>query len=195
MRCPYCRTALTELTSECPGCQLNLSRATALLGPVPRIENGVSDHCEAFTPKERKDLLQRVHALQERFPQVRLQVLCHHFPDTQPFPLYVFWIFNMGGISRDPEKAGHNRTILLVLDPLGHKSALTVGYGLEPFLTEAALDQVLELASPAWTDQAWAEGTTAAIDGLGALLDTAAHTAAEAFQLPVSPRTRIAGEF
>ena len=43
MRCPYCRTRLTELAVECPACRLTLDRATALLGPIPRLGQGVAD--------------------------------------------------------------------------------------------------------------------------------------------------------
>lgn len=195
MRCPYCRTPLTELAAECPGCQLDLKRAATLLGPVPRLEPCITDHCEALDRGEIKELIKRIQALQLRFPQVRIQVLFHHFPADHPFALYIFWIFNLGHISRDEEKAGNNRSILLAVDPIASKSAATIGYGLEPFLAEDALDHLLDEAAPAWTDQAWAEGVGVFLEGLGTLLEAAAHAASETFLVTNQPGAAGPGEF
>lgn len=193
MRCPYCQTPLTETAPECPGCKLNLSRATALLGPVPRIEAGVSDNSHALSETNKTRIRKRIAAIQQRFPQVLLQVACQGFPDKHPFSLYVFWIFNLGGISPSSQKAGGNRSILLVLDPDAGKSSIMVGYGLEPFLSETALDQLLEMAEPAWNDQAWYEGIIVVLDGLEQLLESAAKEVGNAFDLPYSPEEAVSG--
>ena len=195
MRCPYCQTDLRETVAECPGCKLNLSRAATLLGPVPRFEQGVSDHTRALAEKDTNRILKRIATIEQRFPQVTIQIICQNFPDEHPFSLYVFWIFNLGGLSSATEKAGDNHTILLTLDPVACKSAIMVGYGLEPFLTETAINHVLELAEPAWIDRAWAEGIEAALDGIEPLLESAIRETGKAFDLPITPEAARGGEF
>ena len=48
------------------------------------------------------------------------------------------------------------------------------GYGLEPFLANAAVDHLLELAGPAWQSGHWADGISRVLDGLDQLLETIA---------------------
>ncbi|MEM9237879.1 MAG: TPM domain-containing protein [Verrucomicrobiota bacterium] len=195
MRCPYCQTPLRETTADCPGCKLNLSRAASLLGPVPRLEVGVSDNTRALDDKDKTRIRKRIRAIEQRFPQVTVQIVCESFPDEHPFPLYVFWIFNLGGLSTATEKAGDNHTILLALDPVAGKSSIMVGYGLEPFLSEPAIEHVLELAEPSWIDSAWAEGIEICLDGLEPLLESAVRETGKAFDLPVTPEAARGGEF
>jgi len=174
---------------------MNLSRAAALLGPVPRLEKGISDDTRALSERERSLLLKQIKTIEQRFPQVTVQVVCHSFPLEHPFPLYVFWIFNMGGLSTATAKAGDNHTILLALDPVIGKSSLMVGYGLEPFLSEPALNHLLEIAEPAWIDQAWGEGVRKVLEGLEPLLESAVKEIGTSFDLPTTPDEVRGGEF
>lgn len=195
MRCPYCQTVLTETAQECPGCRMNLSRAAALLGPVPRLEKGISDSIGTLSDKNRSRLHKRIKVIEQRFPQITLQITCHCFPLEHPFSLYVFWIFNMGGIETATEKAGDNHTIMLTLDPVSGNSSIMVGYGLEPFLSEPALNHLLEVAEPAWIDQSWAEGIGIVLDGLEPLLESAIKEIGSTFDLPTTPDEVRPGEF
>jgi hypothetical protein len=183
MRCPYCRTRLTELAAECPSCRLTLGRAKSLLGPVPRLGQGVADPAGALPAGDAARIGKAIGRLSWTFPQVSLHVLLHAFPAEHPFDLHVFWLFNCGGFSAESHKGGENRTILLALDPAGGRSALMVGYGLEPFLGDEALDHLLELAEPAWIAGDWTRGILEVIAGLDRLLESAALEVAAGFGL------------
>lgn len=195
MRCPYCRTRLTELALECPACRLTLDRATALLGPVPRLGQGVADLAGVLPKADAAKISKAIGRLMWTFPQVSLHVLLHVFPEEHPFDLHVFWLFNCGGFSSEAQKAGENRSILLALDPALGRSALTVGYGLEPFLGDEALDHLLELAEPAWLNGEWTRGILEVIAGLDRLLESAALEVAAGFGLSALATTRPTGEF
>ena len=94
MRCPYCRTRLTETAVECPKCVLTLDRASALLGAVPRLGRGVCDTTGVLTRPEVQKLAKAATRLCWRFPQITFDILLHGFPLDHPFDLHVFWIFN-----------------------------------------------------------------------------------------------------
>ena len=108
MRCPYCRTRLEEMSPECPSCRLTFDRASALLGPMPRIGTGVSDLAGALPKGDAKKITKAISRLTWTFPQVSVNVLLHLFPTEHPFKLHVFWIFNGGGLSPESQKGGEN---------------------------------------------------------------------------------------
>jgi hypothetical protein len=166
MRCPYCRTRLAETAPECPSCHLTLDRASAILGPVPRIAPGVADLAGVLAKGDAKRIGKAAARLMWNFPQVTLHVLLHEFPGEHPFDLHVFWLFNCGGLSSTAQKGGENRSLLLAIDPVAGRAALMAGYGLEPFLGDDALDHLLELSEPAWQAGEWARGILDLIGGL-----------------------------
>lgn len=183
MRCPYCRTGLLEESVECPACRLTLDRASSLLGPVPRTNTGIGDNAGLLTPRETARIGRAIRRLEWTFPQVDFHLLTHFFPQDHPFELNVFWFFNCGGHSGEHTKGGANHGILLAIDPDQGKSALMVGYGLEPFLADEALDRILEHVAPSWKTGLWEKGILGTIAGLEQLLERAATEATEAFGL------------
>ncbi|MBK1825944.1 hypothetical protein [Haloferula rosea] len=194
MHCPYCRTLLSETSPECPGCRLNLARASALLGPVPIVKNRICDQPRLLDPAAQNRLLRRMDRFERRFPQVRLQVLCRTFPTEHPFSLYLFWIFNLGRISSDLEKGGNNRVILLALDPQSSRSGIMPGYGLEPFLDQNELDELLASIDEIWGRHAWDEGFIKLIDGLDSILEGSIHRLTDIFgHAPRPAETREIG--
>lgn len=195
MRCPYCRARLTETAVECPKCVLTLDRASALLGAVPRLGRGVCDTTGALKRAEMQKLAKACGKLSWHFPQVTLNILLHEFPKEHPFDLHVFWIFNCGGFSTENSKGGENHSILLALDPVQGRSALTVGYGLEPFLSDDAMDHLLELSEPAWRTRDWMRGIMEIIAGLDRLLESAALGVAAGFGLEAQAMKARGGEF
>jgi hypothetical protein len=183
------------MSPECPSCRLTFDRASALLGPMPRIGPGISDLAHALPKGDAKKITKALHRLTWTFPQVSLHVLLHLFPTEHPFDLHVFWIFNGGGLSPESLKGGENRAILLTLDPAQEKSALMVGYGLEPYLGDEALDHLLELSEPAWRAGEWTRGILELIAGLDRSLESAALEVANGFGLSALAAPPPRGEF
>ena len=196
MRCPYFHKALEESSAECPSCKLTLSRAPALLGPVPRFAPGLDEALRVLEKRDVKKLGERIDEMQRRFPQVKMHIIVRDFPSNHPFDLFLFLIFNHAGLSEESHKGGENRDILLVIDPSQTRCGLIVGYGLEPFLRDETLDHLLELAEPAFRDQRWLDGFITIIDGLDQLLESAAIDLAEAMGVPTQQSiTPVDGEY
>ncbi len=148
MRCPYCRSPLTETSKECPSCQLSLNSANALLGPMPRFGKGLTDTTGTLNKKATKKIRTALAALSRRFPQVEMHVLLQKFDRQYPISTHLFWLFNQGGFCASDRKGGKNHSLLLGLDPRQGRIGLIVGYGLEPFLPKKTLDHILEKAQP-----------------------------------------------
>ena len=97
--------------------------------------------------------------------------------------LYAFWIFNAGFMADETRKGGENRDVLILLDPAAMKIALTVGYGLEPFVKRESLEQILRGADPLLRRQEWLAALLQMLDDLDELLVVAACQAGEALGL------------
>jgi uncharacterized membrane protein YgcG len=195
MRCPYCRSPLAETSPECPSCRLTLDRAIRLLGPPPPLDPGVTDRAGALPRGDAKRLTREITRLRRTFPQTDLHVLLHDFPEEHPLELHVFWLFNGSRPTAGERQGGDHHGILLALDPGRGRAALTVGYGLEPFLGDEALDHLLERAEPAWSNGDWTRGILEVLDGLARLLESAALETAAAFGLSARPGPRPSGDF
>jgi hypothetical protein len=172
IECPYCRTPLTETTTACPSCRLDLTRAKAVMGPAPRLSNrGVTDFVHCLRASEERRLARAVGAFQQRFPQSRLALIFNRFAPEFPLGAHLFWLFNTSGLASQDRKWGKNRDILIGIDTDRGLAGLTVGYGLEPFLGQKALDHVMQLAVPNLEAEDYAAGAHEIVKGLSRLLE------------------------
>jgi uncharacterized membrane protein YgcG len=174
MRCPYCRVPLAAEALECPACRVTFPRASSLLGAVPRLQPGISDSHRLLDSAGAAKIKRASEALCRKFPQLTLQIVLHPFPTEHPFSLHAFWLFNAGAFAGDAKRGADNHAILLAIDPKRLEAAIVVGYGLEDFLGEKALDHLLELASPFWQQHRWSDGIMTVLDGLDRLCESTA---------------------
>jgi len=130
-----------------------------------------------------------IERLQRRYPQIDPHVLLREFPDPHPFELQVFWLFNAAGLSSEDQKGSANRAVLLAIDPPHGRAAIMVGYGLEPFLSDEALDRLLEMADPAWRAGKYSDGILTVLRGLDNLLAGAVDSMPETLGLTEEPVT------
>ncbi len=174
MHCPFCQTPLKADAAECPACRLSYARTSSLLGPLPRFSPVVADTTRQLKETELDQLRGRIKKVEDRFPQLILNVVMHHFPAEHPFAMHAFWLFNASNYAGNSRRGSSNHALLLAVDPARGESAIIPGYGLEDCLKTEALDQLLHLASPAWKATRWAEGIAQVIDGLDQLLESIA---------------------
>ncbi len=172
IQCPYCNTALTETSQYCPGCKLDMGKVNAVMGPVPLLSStGLTDLTRTLTPSDEKSLLRTLQAFHRRFPQCHAHVLVNNFADTFPPSAHLFWLFNSSGLSKTENRRGNNRDILIGIDPAREWAGLIIGYGLEPFLGQEALDHILEQATPRLASGQTGDAITEIIKHLGELME------------------------
>lgn len=145
------------------------------------VSSRICDQPRLLDDSARSRLIRRMDRFERRFPQVRLQILCRNFPNDHPYPLYLFWIFNLGRICSEVEKGGSNRVILMAVDPNSSRSGIMPGYGLEPFLDKHELDELLTTAEESWSRDAWEDGFQSLIAGLERTLEQSIYQLVEIF--------------
>lgn len=171
MQCPYCRTPLTETSKECPSCLLSLFTANSLLSPMPRTVKGLTDSIGLLENGSVRKINHALAALGRKFPQVDMHIIFRKFDSKFPIATHLFWLFNHGDFCSDEKKGGKNHAILLGLDPKHGKIGLIVGYGLEPFLPQKALDHTLEKAQPSLAAADYTQAILTVIDALSRLME------------------------
>ena len=174
--CPFCQTSLAETAPSCPRCNLDLQHTRALLGPVPLLSSsGLTDLTNSINPADEKAIKRASASFHRRFPQCRILIVIKEFAPQFPLGVHLFWLFNTAGLSGEDRKHGRNRDILLGLDPSATLAGLIVGYGLEPFLPQTALEHTLDCASPHLKSGKFAEGLITIIKQLAELMEGTCH--------------------
>jgi hypothetical protein len=156
MHCPYCQQPVTEETVQCAGCGLDMLRLDALLGIPPVLAAGLTDEEGVLNGGDIRAIKRAVGQFRDRFPQIKLALLFRQAPDVVPMRVWAWWLFNRGNFSAEIDRGYTNRDILLVVDPDRRQAAMTMGYGLEPFVGQRDLTAALAAGQPALIAGEWA---------------------------------------
>ena len=166
MRCPYCKSAAEASPATCPRCGISLEKVIRLFGAVPPIVEGISDDAGVFTDQGKRKIKSAAVELAIWFPQTEITVVTTDLPKDTSIGVYAFWIFNEASVTRKVDRGANNFGILLTLDPTHGRSSLMVGYGLESYLSESDLDEIIAGAKPLFEQGKFATGVERVIDGL-----------------------------
>jgi uncharacterized membrane protein YgcG len=148
MRCPVCQQSLHEVSPACPQCSFDLSVAVQHLGMVPRLQPDVTDLASALSPGQAAALQELIRTKERRFPQVRFAFVTLQLPAQVPLRAYTFWLLNRGSLVSPMEKGGDCRLVLFVLEMNQLQMCCMLGYGLEPFISQSALEEIVHAARP-----------------------------------------------
>ena len=176
--CPGCHFALKEITPACPQCGYNGWTSVEKFPWIPPPLERVMDVDDRLSASERRQLDQAIEPLEQTLPQVRVHIcLGKLHPDTDVRE-FGFWLFN-ASVPADIEAASHRPwSILLVIDRASRRASLTIGYGLDPFLSDRRLSTCLEAATPHFKNGRYGRGTAACLTKLHTVLATAQRDSA-----------------
>lgn len=177
LSCPFCQGELTEQTPQCPGCDLSLERATKILGPVPLLNQGLTDLVSALSMKEAKNLTKEIQRFQRKFAATQIHIIIRQFQEDCNLATHLFWLFNSAGLSPQEKRNGRNYDVLIGLDPIAGTLGLMVGYGLEPFLKKQDLNAAIESARPLLEEGKLASALKQTIQEIGTTLQRALEEA------------------
>ena len=143
MHCPYCQQSVAEESAQCAACGLDLARLDGVLGFAPVLQAGLTDKAGVLIPAAARRIRRALAQFRERFPQIQLALLLQEAPAIVPLTTWAWWLFNRSQFSLALDKGFVNRDILLAIDPVSRQAALTIGYGLEPFVGKRDLGDAL----------------------------------------------------
>jgi uncharacterized membrane protein YgcG len=180
LKCPSCDSELEPNAALCPRCRLNLRGLDLKFGAIPSHTRYVTDHAERLSASEIGKLCEELKVFERKFPQALFSVFVIALPQGESAREYAFWLANRGGFSPHEATGPDNFDILLVLDVSSGTAVLTVGYGLEQYLSEDDLNLILDAALPALRGNRLAEGIHLCIENMTARLRELARELAPA---------------
>lgn len=147
MRCPACRHPALEHDQACSQCGFSLEALAQQMGIPPMLNAPVADLVNALSARERRSSLRTIQALHQRFPQLSFAAVLTDLAPEMPLAVHAFWLFNKGSLFSAVERGGDNHGVLFLHDTIHDQTAVMLGYGLEPFVSEVTLEVCLAAAS------------------------------------------------
>lgn len=166
MECPNCQHPIQEKSGQCPHCEFSIDQLRAHFGPPPTCHRGLNDFASLFSEKEILRLGAAVDRLSRRFPQVASSIVTTRLGPGQSVHLWAFYLLNESGLCAFFQQGGRARDVLLVLDSTTKEAALTISYGLEPFISLATLQESLDAGHHHFMDKSWAKGIETVLEAL-----------------------------
>lgn len=171
MTCPYCESPVTATTEECATCHLTFPKTCALFGAIPRTHQKIFDATNQLTKAQQNEIKKHIVRLCGKYPQLYVQIILQAFPPPHPMRTQVFWLFNAAAFSGETLQGPDNHTLFLAIDPGTREVAIMPGYGLEPFLDETALNELLDSAADQWKNGNWSNGIHNVLNSLDQQLE------------------------
>ena len=164
MKCPSCRTTVTPPAERCPSCKFALRKADAKFGRPPWHSRYLTDRTGRLLLSEMPKLRGELALFEKKFPQSLFSVFITELSPGASVTEYAFWLANRGRFSSIEAVGSANFDLLLVIDAVAGTAAFTVGYGLEKYLQEGDLEDILTAGAPAFREGDLAGGILICID-------------------------------
>lgn len=162
MVCPSCQYVLEESAAKCPKCAFSGEVAVQKFPfPAPPL-SAVIDPNQQLTKEETSIIVKKVQRFQKRLPQVRFLNCLVPLDGEINLREFGFWLFNAGEM-----KEGENAkafAVLLLIEPKSRSLAVTVGYGLEPFVMDTEWVRICEAGRDLFYRQKYREGIEVFLD-------------------------------
>ncbi len=193
MRCPACRQSLLESVPACPHCGFDLAATIRVLGAAPVLEFPLSDFAGALSPAKKNSVTAALLEMTQTFPQLRFAVVICKVDVQIPLAAHAFWLFNTGGLTSPHESGSLCKLVLLELDVSNSRAACMIGYGLEPFVPQDAMDRIADAAIPGLQKGDSAAAIIGAIEMTRVELATVCQSITQAFSQVNAGQTAAAG--
>ncbi len=133
-------------------------------GRPPLHSRHLTDRSGRLALNEMPKLRGQLDLFERKFPQSLFSIFITELPPDTSIGEYAFWLANRGRFSSIEVVGSENFGLLLVIDTFAGAAALTVGYGLEKYLQEADLADILSSAEPMFREGDLAGGIAICID-------------------------------
>ncbi len=135
-------------------------------GLVPAHSRFLTDRSGTLALEDMEQLRAMLRLFQKKFPQTLFSVMITELEAEMPVAEYAFWLANRAKFGGVDKALADNLNLLLLIDLAGNTAAFTVGYGLEPYIQESDLQEVLDELASTMRDHDLATGLRATIEFL-----------------------------
>lgn len=194
MLCPSCRQTLHEHSSACPHCGFDQPSAARYFGAPVELEHPLTDLAGLLSNSKKRQLREALLGMSQTFPQLRFAAVITKVEARVPLAAHTFWLFNNGGLSAPQESGGLCRLVLLELDVANARAACMIGYGLEPFVPQDALDRITSATLMNLARGDAASAILAALEVARTEFATVSQTIPRAFGLSDAGQTAASGD-
>ena len=141
--CPSCYGQIAEGDRACAECGYGFEFAARLLPyDAPSLRKFI-DYEGHLSREDIKRAQSGMEKLRKAFPQITLCTCVATVPDELTPSEFGFWLFNQS-IPDGPRMEDRRlHSILLCIDTTNEEASLTVGYGIDPFIDDVALESCL----------------------------------------------------
>jgi uncharacterized membrane protein YgcG len=145
MKCPRCVQELQSGVSQCPHCSFSLAYLDAQFGEDSVVLERLTDAADCIGEEDWNLLEALLDDFEERFPQLFLAIYVGFLPKMTDNRQFAFWLLNRATVpSLDQHRPNENGS-LLVLDLSSKSVSFTLGYFVEPYLSDHELATLLKM--------------------------------------------------
>jgi len=141
-----------------------LRKGDTKFGRPPLHSHYLTDRTGLLPLSELPKLRSQLELFEKKFPQSLFSVFITELPTGTLVTEYAFWLANRARFSPIEAIGPENLDLLLVIDPVAGAAAFTIGYGLEKYLHERDLEDVLAAAAPEFREGNLAGGIQICVD-------------------------------
>ncbi|MFN0126620.1 MAG: TPM domain-containing protein [Verrucomicrobiales bacterium] len=157
----------------CPGCGLSLAQLDEVYGASEVALERVNDSDGRLEADERSRLVAQLAAYESMFPQSFIVVHLGWFGSRTALRQFGFWLLNRGALVEGDAMRLNENGVVLMIDAEARLAGLTVGYQIEPWLPEAALEESLARGRTEFRDDRLGDGAVKVVTHLAAALRAA----------------------
>lgn len=177
MNCPHCSAPLASDADECHQCRFSATAIRSYLGSEwVRLER-LTDNSNALSLREQRQLEVVLDDFERSFPQCFFAVYLGVLPAMITARDLGFWLINHGAFHTQQIAKRNDFGCALVIDSQRGIAALTLGYALEPYVSEADVTLLLEHVRSPLTRQRYGLAVERAVAIFGKKLSQSASSA------------------
>lgn len=134
MACPSCEMKFTAPVDSCPQCGFSGYQVVEKFPYDPPPLERVLDPENRITFEEREMIYEEMKRWRRRLPQIRFFSCLVGLEEAINVQEFAFWLFNAA--QAEEGESAKRFGVLLVVDARTKRMTTTVGYGVEPLLSE-----------------------------------------------------------
>lgn len=175
MFCPGCREAIREPVEQCPGCCYSGASAVEKFPfAAPEFERFI-DPGNHLGVEDCQKIDEALDSLGEQFPQPRFCFCVVDLAEETDPREFGFWLMNASPVRGPVEERLRPWSVLLLIDHAQCRVSVTLGYAIEPFVSEESVSSLLRLEARSFLEGDYGSAILRFVKGAESVLSEGAE--------------------